>query len=129
MTQQEVAEKLLFPLFRSIENGYKEKYKRDVWDQFENALRAASYTAKLSAFFENISKRLPFIPLEVQYLASINEVLSSGIDKQVLNWLRDETSYLTLLTRMINEERKKLYKEEQERKEQAAETDDLTGII
>lgn len=113
ITQQEVGEHLLFPLFRGLSADYKSKYKRDVWDQFENNIRASAYTAKLTTFFENITRTM-LIRLEQQYAADAMNILNSGLDKQILTWLRDETTYLVLIARLKNEERKEAFKARQE---------------
>lgn len=109
VTQQDVAEKLLFSLWRCIDETYKDRYKREIWDHFENALRSASYTARLTRFLELFQKRIPTL-LQAQYMNNINDIVASGHDEQILSWLRDETSYMMLLTRMLNEERKELFK-------------------
>lgn len=105
LTQEKVAEDLLFPLFRCIEEGYKERYYRDIWDQYEHAVRSASYTSKVPMFLENLKNRIP-LHIQSQYLNQINSVLQAGADRQLLTWLRDETSYLILLTRVLNQDRK-----------------------
>lgn len=108
ITQQDVGEKLLFPLFRSLSAVYKKKYFKAVWEQFENNIRAASYTAKLSTFLENMTRTLP-ISLEQQFAKDVMSIVGSGMDRTVLTWLRDETTYLTLIARMKNEERKEQF--------------------
>jgi len=110
INQQVIGESLLFPLFRCIDDSYKERYKKDVWEQFENNIRAASYTAKLSTFYENITRQMPIV-MQRQYGDEILKIIQSGMDKEVLNWLRDETTYLVLIARMRNEDRKKDLKE------------------
>lgn len=37
-TEDMIAEKLLWPLWRCVSDDYKTKYKKDVWDHFENAV-------------------------------------------------------------------------------------------
>lgn len=105
VTQQQIGEDLLFPLFRCLNDGYKKKYLKDVWQQFENNIRASAYTSKLTMFFENITRCMP-IEIERQYAEGLIPILNSGKDKQILTWLRDETTYLVLLARMKNEDRK-----------------------
>lgn len=122
ISQQEIGEHLLFPLFRSLSADYKKKYVKDVWDQFENNLRASAYTAKLTTFFENTTRTMP-IKFEQQYAEAAMRILNSGLDKQILTWLRDETTYLVLIARMKNEERKDDFKEKQKVKEKEREED------
>lgn len=134
ITQQQVGEELLFPLFRSLDEGYKKKYVKDVWEQFENNIRASAYTSKLTMFFENITRQMP-INLERQYAEEVIKILNSGLDKTVLTWLRDETTYLVLVARMKNEDRKTALKEKnlfsdvEATEKSISEPDALSGII
>jgi len=109
MTQQMVAENLLWPLWRCVDDSYKDRYKREIWEQFENAIRSAAYTAKLTTFLTNFKNRIP-VTLEAQYMALIRTVVECGLDSDVLNWLRDETTYLVMITRLMNQDRKDNYK-------------------
>lgn len=113
LSQQDVAEKLLFSLFRSLDSDYKKKYLKNIWEQFESNVRQAAYTSKLSKFLENITSQIPIVPMQ-KYGADIAGVIGSGMDKTVLTWLRDETTYLLLLTRMLNEKRKAEFQELEE---------------
>jgi hypothetical protein len=110
ITQERVGEELLFPLFRCLDNEYKNKCRREIWEQFENNIRAAAYTSRLTKFFENINRAMP-ISLERQYADGVMKILQSGCDEDVLSWLRNETTYLVLVARMHNEERKEQFKQ------------------
>ena len=110
MTHEQVAEKLLWSLWRCVEDGYKERYKREIWDHFENAIRSAAYTAKLSTFLSNFKNRIPVI-FEAQFMKNIQLIVESGFDSEILNWLRDETTYMVMLCRLKNQERSEAYKE------------------
>lgn len=107
---ESIGEGLLFPLFRCLSSEYKQKYKRDIWDQFENNIRSAAYTSKLTKFLENITRYLP-IQIQRQYTESILMIIQSGLDEDVLHWLRTETTYMVLVARMKNEERKEDFKQ------------------
>ena len=133
VTQQQVGEDLLFPLFRCLDDSYKKKYVKDVWEQFENNIRASAYTSKLTMFFENITRQMP-IQLEHQYAEEVMKILNSGVDKTVLTWLRDETTYLVLVARLRNEERKadmkaKVLFSESIKGKSISEPDALSGIV
>lgn len=134
ITQQQVGEELLFPLFRCLDDGYKKKYVKDVWEQFENNIRASAYTSKLTMFFENITRQMP-INLERQYAEEVMKVLNSGMDKTILTWLRDETTYLVLVARMKNEDRKAalkskdLFTDAEQNEKNISEPDALSGIV
>lgn len=111
INREYVGEYLLWPLFRCIGSEYKEKYKRDIWQQFENNIRSAAYTSKLRVFYQNICSSLP-IEMEQQYQGKIRKILESGEDKKVLTWLRDEVAYMVLIARAKNERRKEAYRED-----------------
>lgn len=110
ITHQLVAENLLWPLWRCVDDSYKDRYKREIWEQFENAIRSAAYTAKLTTFITNFKNRIP-VNLEAQYMSLIRTIIECGLDSDVLNWLRDETTYLVMITRLMNQDRKDSYKE------------------
>lgn len=109
VTQEAVADKLLWGLWRSIKEDYKVDYKMSIWEQFENALRSASYTDSLKVFLTNFQRRIP-IDIQAQYNKDILSIVESGEDDIVLNWLRAETTYLTMLVRLRNQERKESIK-------------------
>lgn len=105
MTQDQVAEQLLWPLWRSVTDDYKSRYKRDVWDHFENAVRSAAYTGSLRTYLSNFQGRIP-CEIQAQYMRDIIMIVESGCDDDILNWLRDETTYIVMLVRIRNQERK-----------------------
>ena len=111
-SQEKVAELLIYPLWKSIDDSYKERYKREIWEHFENALRSAAYTAKLTIFLSNFKNRIPST-FELQNMKSITSIVESGLDSEILNWLRDETTYLVMLARLKNQDKKDAYKERQ----------------
>lgn len=105
VTQEQIAEKLLWPLWRCITEDYKSRYKRDVWDHFENAIRSAAYTGSLKTYLTNFQARIP-TDIQAQYAKSILSIVNSGNDTEILEWLREETTYLTLQVRLMNQQRK-----------------------
>lgn len=109
MTKQQVADYLLWPLWRCVDESYKDRYKREIWDHFENAIRSAAYTSKLSTFLSMFRQRLP-VNLEAQYSEHIRSIVESGFDNDILNWMRDETTYMALLVRLKNQGRKENFK-------------------
>ena len=58
-------------------------------------------------------QRLP-VNLEAQYSERIMLIVQSGFDSEILNWLRDETTYLAILVRLMNQDRKENFKLGQE---------------
>lgn len=107
ITQEVVADKMLWPLWRCVQDDYKDKYKKDVWEHFENALKSASFTGSLKVFLTNFQKRIP-CDLQSQYTKDIICIIESKKDSQVLNWIRTEATYLVMLVRIRNQERKEL---------------------
>lgn len=108
ITQEQVAEKLLWPLWRCITEEYKSRYKREIWDHFENAVRSSAYTGKLRTYLENFQKRIPTL-LEAQYMKDILMIVDSGCDDDILDWLRDEATYMIMMVRTMNQERKESF--------------------
>jgi hypothetical protein len=109
ITQESVAEYLLWGLWRSVTEDYKTSYPREIWEHFENAIRSASYTGSLKVFLTNFQRRIP-IDIQAKYNNDILSILEYGEDDKVLNWLRSETTYLTMLVRLRNQERKESLK-------------------
>lgn len=105
ITQEQVAERLLWPLWRSVTDDYKSRYKREVWEHFENAVRSAAYTGKLRTYLSNFQGRIP-CDIQAQYMRDILSIVETGCDDEILDWLRDETTYLVMLVRIRNQERK-----------------------
>lgn len=105
LTQEKVAENLLWGLWRSILEDYKTMYPRQIWEHFENAIRSASYTDSLKIFLTNFQRKIP-VDIQAKYQKDILSIVQSGQDEKVLNWLRAETTYLAMLVRLKNQERK-----------------------
>lgn len=74
LTQELVAKKLLWGLWRSISEDYKMKYPRDIWSHYENAIKSASYTSNLKGFLSLFQRRLP-LDLQVQYVEDIKQLV------------------------------------------------------
>lgn len=119
-TQEEVADLLLWGLWRSISEDYKMKYPRDIWEHFENAIKSASYTGSLKGFLSLFQRRLP-LDLQAQYIKDIKKVVDSAQDEEILNWLRTESTYMMMLVRLRNQQRK------EELKDSFMANEDLSG--
>lgn len=105
MNQERIANDLLYPLWRGIDSGYKAKYARNIWQQFEDNIRSAAYTSKLGMFVDSISRRLS-ISVRGEDVERLNLALAAGNDRETLKLLRDETTLLVLMVRLKNDERK-----------------------
>jgi len=111
MSQEQVAENLLWPLWRCVTDEYKTRYKREIWDHFENAVRSAAYTGSLKAYLTNFQGRIP-VDLQQQFMKQIRGIVECGMDNEILDWLRDETTYMVMIVRLINQDRKEAYNEQ-----------------
>lgn len=125
-TQEQVAEKLLWPLWRCVTDDYKSRYKREIWDHFENAVRSAAYTGSLTTYLANFQQRIP-TQLEAQYMKDIKSVIDTRCDAEILNWLRDETTYMVMLVRLQNQDRKEAYEQAQADIDEGWNVDDDPG--
>ena len=113
MEHLEIADRLLWPMWRGIDPSYKSKYRASIWEQFESNIRSAAYTSRLARFADDLTRKLS-IQVRLEDVASVAAVTGSGDDRAVLKLLRDETTYLVLLVRLRNEERKAERAEEAE---------------
>lgn len=116
MEIQEIAERLLWPIWRGMPDGYKKKYARTVWAQFEDQVRSSAYTSSLPRFVENICRRL-----QVDWANASDAASAAGFiemppteARDVLNTLRSEATAAVLLVRLKNELRKADYQAKQE---------------
>lgn len=113
---------LLIPLWRGLSGEYKQKYARNIWEQFEDNIRAAAYTSRLSKFYNSICSRLE-ITLTASDLPDIFAGITATDEKLLLRQLREETATLVLMVRLENEARKSEWKARQE-----ARTTELTKL-
>lgn len=120
ITQDLVAEKMLWGLWRSVDEQYKVDYRKNIWEQFENAIRSASYTGSLKVFLTNLQNRIP-LSIQAQFMKDILIVVDSNQDNVVLDWIRNETTYLVMIVRLMNQERKNEF--ENNKKEETQEID------
>lgn len=98
MTLEQIAKAILWPLWQGIPREYKMKYSYSIWQQFEDNVRSAAYTSRLSLFLSRITARLGISILD-RDVARITEAIDSGQDREILRSLRDDTALLVLLVR------------------------------
>lgn len=96
--------RLLIPLWRGIPADYKRKYARNIWQQFEDNIRAAAYTSRLSKFINSICLKLQ-IQIAGGDVAAVSILLTAD-EKTLLRQLRTEAATLVLMVRLENEKRK-----------------------
>ena len=104
MTEREIADGLLWPIWRGIPDAYKVKYARSIWDQFESNIRSAAYTSSPANFLEAICRKMNS-SIRTEDMASMVAALESE-PVALLMALRDQTTLLVVHCRLKNQERK-----------------------
>lgn len=104
--------RLLIPLWRGLSTEYKQKYARNIWEQFESNIRAAAYTSKMSKFYSQLCSRFE-ITLAANDLPDVLSGIAIDDERRLLRQLRDEAPTLTLMVRLENEKRKEEWKQRQ----------------
>jgi hypothetical protein len=110
VTRDELVSKLLYPCWRGIDESYKSKYRQTIWQQFEDAIKSASYTDDLAKFWERLSRRLYCAPRAADSSA-IAEIVNSN-DGGILPMLREQTGILVLMVRVANDARRSAAREQ-----------------
>lgn len=105
MEHEQIAAALLTPIWRGVPSEYKARYARNIWQQFEDNVRSAAYTSRLTTWLDSVTRKLN-VTLRADALEAVQSVIGAGDDRAILKALRDETTYLVLLVRVANEERK-----------------------
>ena len=100
-----IVETLLTPLWRGLSAEYKSKYRRNIWEQFTNAILSASYTSSLASFYENMCKRLD-ITIKAQDRGTVATYLTCADSRRVLAHIRSHVQLLVLMVQVENDERK-----------------------
>lgn len=106
---EEIANKLLSPIWIGLSAEYKKKYSLSIWQQFENNIRSAAYTSNLSKFLNGICQKLG-VEFRKQDISKVNDFLKENKDKVILQSLRDEATTLVLIVRVNNEKRREAKK-------------------
>lgn len=110
--EHEMAADLLDAIWRGIPADYKSKYRRTIWQQFEDQVRSAAYTSRLPRFVNSLCQKLEALPGKgADERVRIDAVLNAGSDRELLKLLRDETTVLVLMVRLRNQERQEAYRE------------------
>lgn len=109
---QQLAETLLWPIWRGINPDYKEKYKADTWQHFENAIKSAACTSSLATFLEKCCRKLK-AKVMAKHRKSILSALTLN-DKDTLSFIRKDAQVLVMLVQEMNESRKHEYRSQKE---------------
>ena len=96
---------LLYAIWRGIPNDYKSRYRRNIWQQFEDRIRSKAYTSNLGEFINSLC--LSFgVKVSNEGRVLMMDVLEKLTDDHaVLKMLREETLLLVMLVQETNEQR------------------------
>ena len=109
---REQATDLLWTVWRGIPPDYKSRYRRNIWQQFEDRVRSAAYTSNLGKFVNSLCLSLGATVGRASIdRETADKVLNSGNDAILLKLLRDETTLIVLKVRLRNEQAQQVYKE------------------
>jgi hypothetical protein len=113
-TTQELVDKLIYPCWQGVSATYKSKYRRNIWDQFGEAIKSSAYTDRLALFLERLTVKLA-IEIVGKYTEGVASIVNCGEDRVVLTMLRTETTLLVIMCRLENEKRREAAKDAKER--------------
>jgi len=108
---REMAADLLEVVWRGVPRDYKSRYRMSIWQQFEDNVRSAAYTANLGKFVNSLCAKLQAsVGQRDEERARAEEILNSGNDRALLKLLRDETTLLVLMVRVRNQQRQEKWR-------------------
>jgi len=113
---------LLAAIWRGVPADYKSRYRRTIWQQFEDNVRAAAYTSNLGKFISSLCSKLQ-AQIGAKDSMAVEAILNGGNDRALLKLLREETTLLTLMVRVANQERREEW--EAARAEREAEEEEM----
>jgi len=111
---------LLDVIWRGIPTNYKSRYRRNIWQQFEDNVRSAAYTSNLGKFVNLLCLNLGVEFHGGDDIETANDALREGADRTMLKLMREETTLLVLMVRLRNQERREQWETEQAEREQEA---------
>jgi hypothetical protein len=89
-----------------------------IWQQFENEIRAAAYTASLAKFINSICLRMGVNLGRSDGERTVAEdILRTANDRSTLKMLREETTLLVLMVRVDNDKSRAEWEAEHEHPE------------
>lgn len=116
MTQEELrnqAALLMLQIWQGIGSDLKSRYRMSIWDQFENQIRSAAYTNNLGKFVNSLCSKLDAtVGKNAEGRAQAERILNSGLDRQLLKVLREETVLVVLMVRIEMQARREEYEQE-----------------
>jgi len=116
MDMHQTAADLLTAIWRGIPNNYKSRYRRNIWQQFEDNVRSSAYTSNLGKFVSTLCWKLQ-AQIGGEDSADVERILNGGHDRALLKLLREETTLLVLMVRVANQERQEAWRNRQAERE------------
>ena len=111
--EHEQAAELLEIIWRGIPADYKSRYRRSIWQQFEDNIRSAAYTSNLGKFVNLLCSKLSAqIGRNSEDRTRADELLQKADARTMLKLLREETTLLVLMVRVANQERREAWERE-----------------
>ncbi len=106
-----VAELLLI-IWRGVPLDYRRKYL-NIWEQFENNIRAAAYTSNLGKFVNSLCLKMNAdAGKNKDERLRAERLLRECNSREVLKLLREETTLLVLIVRVAVQERRDAWEAE-----------------
>lgn len=109
---------LLSLIWRGVPSDYKSKYRMTIWSQFEAEIKSAAYTSNLGKFINSLCGHLGATPgttdAERALAGELIETLSHD-ERSALKLLREQTTYLALVVRIDNQNRRVEWETRQEK--------------
>lgn len=103
---------LLWIIWRGIPADYKSRYRRSIWQQFEDNIRSAAYTNNLGKFVNSLCLKLSSqLGRNAEDRDRAEVVLRSGQDRELLKLMREETTLLVLMVRIRQQEVREAWEE------------------
>jgi len=100
------AAQLLYLVWVRIPMDYKQKYARNIWDQFQSRIRVAAFTSDLSKAFNSLCSTFNARAAYTYDARQVIAELSSPDAREILRLWREEPSTLVVMVQQINEENK-----------------------
>lgn len=112
--EHEQAAELLEIIWRGIPADYKSRYRRSIWQQFEDNIRSvACSTSQMGEFISKLCFKLSAsIGRNSKDRTVANAVLQKADAGAMLKLLREETTFLVLIVRVANQERREAWERE-----------------
>lgn len=108
---------MLVLLWQAIPTSYKSFYRRTIWQQFEDHIRAAALSTATLKRCASLLCAVFDAQVRRRDLAVFQQVCTSGQDATVLRLLRRETAFCVALVRDENERRTVLWEAHQRAEE------------